>query len=130
MTASGVRMGDAIGTAGDEEGGERQRRGIDERKVGVASRRKEGLPSQALRRYTWFPPPSRLWVGPTLRMDCAGDVADLVLLSGNPLLNISNMRTAALRLGCIVATLLNLDHVESSQYDDLGFLISMTRGPV
>ena len=34
MTASGVRMGDAIGTAGDEEGAERQRRGIDDRSEG------------------------------------------------------------------------------------------------
>jgi hypothetical protein len=34
MTASGVRMGEAIGTAGDEQGAERQRRGIDDRSEG------------------------------------------------------------------------------------------------
>jgi hypothetical protein len=34
MTASGVRMGEAIGMAGDEQGAERQRRGIDDRSEG------------------------------------------------------------------------------------------------
>jgi hypothetical protein len=34
MTASGVRMGEAIGTAGDEQGAERQRRGINDRSEG------------------------------------------------------------------------------------------------
>jgi hypothetical protein len=34
MTASGVRMGEAIGTAGDEQGAERQRRGISDRSEG------------------------------------------------------------------------------------------------